>query len=598
MGWNPFGSSGNGSGGSGGASETVRYTIEQNTINNKKVFRLKQTINGITSYVGMNITFDANDITYTSEYATTVAQALDYLYKNSNSNIDKAVTNIEFTKSSIGGVPNQPGAIDTYTITYSDDTTSTFKIYNGTNGTQGTDGKSAYDIWIDLGNSGTENDFINSLKGETGETGKNGKSAYEQWLDLGNHGTENDFINSLKGETGKTGKSAYEQWLDLGNMGTEADFIESLKGNTGYSPQIEVFKNVATWAVRNEVVGNTAYYNNDSSITQFDLTNRNTVAIICWWFESETISEIPLRINFYTSNSELPQTIDNIKAHTGHQFEYDTSAYDYMTIVSTSDINATGQVVYNDETSESGYFLKITYYNDISGEQTIITENLRGQDGDNGVDGKSAYDIWIDNGNSGTVQEFLNSLIGQNGTSVSNATVNSEGHLIITLDNNNQIDAGYVKGSDGTSVNIKGELNTTDELPAVANNGDGYIVNGDLWVYTDNKWINAGAIKGPQGETGNGIQSVTFTSSSIGETAGMPGATDTYTITFTNGETTTFKVYNGQNGTSSSLTIDTEMSDTSTNAVQNKAIKTYIDNIVGDIQTILETLTTVTSEGV
>ena len=305
-----------------------------------------------------------------------------------------------------------------------------------------------------------------------------------------------------------------------------------------------------------------------------------------------------MRINFYTSNSELPQTIDNIKAHTGHQFEYDTSAYDYMTIVSTSDINATGQVVYNDETSESGYFLKITYYNDISGEQTIITENLRGQDGDNGVDGKSAYDIWIDNGNSGTVQEFLNSLIGQNGTSVSNATVNSEGHLIITLDNNNQIDAGYVKGSDGTSVNIKGELNTTDELPAVANNGDGYIVNGDLWVYTDNKWINAGAIKGPQGETGNGIQSVTFTSSSIGETAGMPGATDTYTITFTNGETTTFKVYNGQNGTSSSLTIDTEMSDTSTNAVQNKAIKTYIDNIVGDIQTILETLTTVTSEGV
>ena len=34
------------------------------------------------------------------------------------------------------------------------------------------------------------------------------------------------------------------------------------------------------------------------------------------------------------------------------------------------------------------------------------------------------------------------------------------------------------------------------------------------------------------------------------------------------------------------------------NSFQNKVIKTYIDNIVGDIQTILETLTTVTSEGV
>ena len=567
MGWNPFGSSGNGSGGSGGTSETVRYTIEQNTINNKKVFRLKQTINGITSYAGMNITFDANDVTYTSEYATTVAQALNYLYENNN-NIKKAIINIEFTKSSIGSIPNQPGAIDTYTITYSDNTVSTFKIYNGTNGTQGaqgTDGKSAYDIWIDLGNNGTENDFINSLKGE-------------------------------KGNNGNNGKSAYEQWLDLGNIGSEEDFIESLKGNSGYSPQIEVFKNVATWIVRNSIAGNTAYYNNDSSLTQFDLTNRDKVAVICWWFEDEENNGIPLRINFYNNNSELPQMTYNVNAHTGHQFEYDTSTYDYMTIISTSNINATGQVVYNDETNKSGYFLKITYYDDTSGEQTIITENLRGKDGDNGANGKSAYDIWIDNGNSGTVQEFLDSLIGQKGISVSNATVNSTGHLIITLDNNSQIDAGYVKGADGTSVNIKGELNTTEELPAIANNGDGYIINGDLWIYTDNNWINAGVIKGQQGETGNGIQSITFTSSSLGEVSGIAGATDTYTITFTNGETTTFNVYNGRNGTDNSLIVDTEMSDVSTNAVQNKVIKTYVDDIVGNIQAILETLTTITPE--
>lgn len=564
MGWNPFGSSGNGSGGSGGTSETVRYTIEQNTINNKKVFRLKQTINGITSYAGMNITFDANDVTYTSEYATTVAQALNYLYENNN-NIKKAIINIEFTKSSVGSIPNQPGAIDTYTITYSDNTVSTFKIYNGTNGTQGAqgiDGKSAYDIWIDLGNNGTENDFINSLKGE-------------------------------KGNNGNNGKSVYEQWLDLGNIGSEEDFIESLKGNSGYSPQIEVFKNVATWIVRNSIAGNTAYYNNDPSVTQFDLTNRDKVAVICWWFEDEENNDISLQINFYNNSSELPQMIYNINANTGHQFEYDTSTYDYMTIISTSNINATGQVVYNDETNEFGYFLKITYYDDVSGEQTIITENLRGQDGDNGVDGKSAYDIWIDNGNSGTVQDFLNSLVGKNGISISEATVDSTGHLIITLDNNTQIDAGYVKGADGTSVNIKGELNNIEELPTVANNGDGYIVNGNLWVYTDNNWINAGAIKGPQGETGNGIQNIEFTNSSIGTIAGIAGATDTYTITFTNGETTTFVVYNGQNGIDSSVIIDTEMSDTSVNAVQNKIIKTYVDNIVGNIQAILETLVTV-----
>lgn len=31
----------------------------------------------------------------------------------------------------------------------------------------GADGKSAYQIWLDNGNTGTEQDFLNSLKGET-----------------------------------------------------------------------------------------------------------------------------------------------------------------------------------------------------------------------------------------------------------------------------------------------------------------------------------------------------------------------------------------------------------------------------------------------
>lgn len=40
----------------------------------------------------------------------------------------------------------------------------------GTNGSNGLDGKSAYQIWIDEGNSGTEQDFLDSLKGEDADT--------------------------------------------------------------------------------------------------------------------------------------------------------------------------------------------------------------------------------------------------------------------------------------------------------------------------------------------------------------------------------------------------------------------------------------------
>lgn len=41
-------------------------------------------------------------------------------------------------------------------------------------GLRGDHGYSAYEIWIGLGNEGTEQDFINSLKGERGERGNDG----------------------------------------------------------------------------------------------------------------------------------------------------------------------------------------------------------------------------------------------------------------------------------------------------------------------------------------------------------------------------------------------------------------------------------------
>lgn len=46
---------------------------------------------------------------------------------------------------------------------------------DGINGLNGTDGKSAYQIWLDGGNVGTEQDFLDSLKGTDGINGKDGK---------------------------------------------------------------------------------------------------------------------------------------------------------------------------------------------------------------------------------------------------------------------------------------------------------------------------------------------------------------------------------------------------------------------------------------
>lgn len=108
----------------------------------------------------------------------------------------------------------------------------------GDPGDPGADGDSAYQVWLDEGNTGTEQDFLDALKGTDGTPGADGDSAYQVWLDEGNTGTEQEFLDSLKGADGNPGegtegKSAYDIWIELGNTGSEQDFIDSLVGPQG-----------------------------------------------------------------------------------------------------------------------------------------------------------------------------------------------------------------------------------------------------------------------------------------------------------------------------------------------------------------------------
>lgn len=63
----------------------------------------------------------------------------------------------------------------------------------------------------------------------------------------------------------------------------------------------------------------------------------------------------------------------------------------------------------------------------------------------------------------------------------------------------------------------------------------------ELWKCTGvNTWASQGTLKGEAGDDGNGIVSITKTSTS--------GLVDTYTITYTDGNTSTFNVTNGADG--------------------------------------------------
>lgn len=213
----------------------------------------------------------------------------------------------------------------------------------------------------------------------------------------------------------------------------------------------------------------------------------------------------------------------------------------------------------------------------------------------------------------------------------------------ITYTDNTTSTFSVRNGIDGQIFNIKGVVANTSALPAAsaANSGNAYLVGTATpyllyacvlsgGAYT---WLNLGSIsgvKGDKGDTGTSITSLTGNAVNKGQgkrafvlgvglsngtsktfeydivdgtngtngtngtdgadgrgivsivrTAGTgaAGTTDTYTITYTDKTTSTFSVYNGQDGTGAAVTVDSELSDTSTNPVQNRVIKAALDNV-------------------
>ena len=114
-------------------------------------------------------------------------------------------------------------------------------------GGSGKDGKSAYQIWLEQGNVGTEQDFINSLRGPAGAKGDKGDPGAQGPIGpQGMIGPKGDSgiqgVPGIPGTPGSpgppgvkgdSGKSAYQEWLDAGNTGSVSDFIASLKGAKG-----------------------------------------------------------------------------------------------------------------------------------------------------------------------------------------------------------------------------------------------------------------------------------------------------------------------------------------------------------------------------
>ena len=211
--------------------------------------------------------------------------------------------------------------------------------------------------WVDVGD-------IQGPAGSPGKDGTNGKSAYQIWLDNGNVGTEEEYLESLKGSDGYTpvkgkdyfdgddGKSAYQLWLDAGNTGSIEDYQASLKGEKGDK-------------------GNdaTTYYT---------------------WLKYAD-----------TPTSGMSDNPTNKK--------YMGVAYNKTTPTESNNYNDYAWSLIKGEDGEDGItpIKGVDYFDGYT--------PVKGKDYFDGEDGKSAYELWLEEGNTGSEEDYLNSLKGDDG---------------------------------------------------------------------------------------------------------------------------------------------------------------------------------------
>lgn len=169
-----------------------------------------------------------------------------------------------------------------------------------------------------------------------------------------------------------------------------------------------------------------------------------------------------------------------------------------------------------------------------------------------------------------------------------------------------------LKGETGQGFVVKGTYNTLTLLQQAMsspNAGDAYAVGTaapyDIYIYdgVNSIWVNYGPLQGAKGEKGDPFTYSDFTSTQLAALKGANGVSPTVslskdedmgvtTLTITDATGTyTETILDGKDA--SDIIVDESISDTSSNPVQNKAIKEYIDGLLGDVSSAIEELETI-----
>lgn len=298
-----------------------------------------------------------------------------------------------------------------------------------------------------------------------GLKGDNGKSAYDIAKDNGETGTETEWLTKL------VGKSAYEIWLDNGHAGTEEQFLEGLKGRPG--------EDGADGAVGNiKVIGSLNNFAELDALPTEGLENGTAYfvegGISIWsgeeWVHSGSLLG-PRGITLLGSWPDGLALPDPAASAVGDAYIWKS---DIWLLVPSGDGTPPPE-----------------------GEEIPLPEWV--PIGLEGPEGKSAYQVWLDNGHTGSQTVFLASLVGKSSYQIwlGQGNTGDEQAFLDTLKSTTPGPDGPPGPARAPFV-AKGAKPSIGQLPTPGNEAEAWYVGSHLyvWVTSDAQYVDLGSVGG------------------------------------------------------------------------------------------------------
>lgn len=332
--------------------------------------------------------------------------------------------------------------------------------------------------------------FITDLSGATGVTGL---SAYQIAVQHGFEGTEEEWLESLSKDSKDAAKeakaaasAAIQATSDLREFEGEARQSEELrKSQETIREQQEAAREQKT----NQIISETTNVKNET-----DQVRQDTLAA-----KNETIAA--------TEAAEEAATLANEKA--GLADSAATKATEAATKADTATGNA-NQAATNANSKASLADDKATL-----AQSSAEAANQAAESANTATEGANTAAGTANQAATSANQAAINATTqADRAKEFADNPPKIEGGTWWVWDENNDsytntgVSATGPKGDTGSGLNIIGELNSESELPAEGKSGDAYLINGQLYVYVGSggnvssnpKWSNVGTIKGNKGD--------------------------------------------------------------------------------------------------